>query len=161
MLDAGTDAILSGMRRYCLLLLPLLLLAGGCAVEDPGNTVAGHYSGAFAAWMYPSIGIPHEIEALRRDLPFGAEARLRERMTDIMNRQAALNRNFEAAEPPPKWRDFHERIAQALASFDAVSGEIKQASSEPLPELLRKLASEQELMRRRVIDCYAQSPTCR
>jgi hypothetical protein len=161
MLDAATDAILRGMRRYCLLLLPLLLLAGGCAVQDPGNTVAGHYSGAFAAWMYPSIGIPQEIEALRRDLPFAAEARLRERMTDILDRQAALNRNFEAAVPPEKWRDFHARISQAMASFDATSGEIKQASSEPLPELLRKLASEQELMRRRVIDCYAQSPTCR
>ena len=150
--------------KFHVLLLTLVLFGAGCSVKDPGNTVAGHYSGAFASWLYPSLSLGTDIQTLRAELSStssGSEPVLRQRLVELAEQQSAYNQNLAAAIPPSKWRDFHERISQALANFDAVSMEVEDSSSEPLPSLADKLESAHATMRHRVIDCYAQSLLCR
>jgi hypothetical protein len=147
--------------RFRVLLLTLVLFAAGCSMKDPGNTVAGHYSAAFESWLYPSLSLGTEIHALRGELSSTSEPVLRQRLQDLAEQQSAYNQNLAAAVPPSKWREFHERISQALGGFDVVSMEIEDSPTQALPSLMDKLENAHATMRHRVIDCYAQSPTCR
>jgi hypothetical protein len=147
--------------KFQLLLLTLVLFAAGCSVKEPGNTVAGHYSVAFMSWLYPSLATGAEIQVLRSELVSGAEPLPRQRLLELAEQQSAYNRNLAAAVPPSKWREFHDRMAEALASFDAVGTEVKDSPSQALPLLVDKLDSAHATMRHRVIDCYAQSLQCR
>jgi hypothetical protein len=150
--------------KFQVLLLTLVLFAAGCSVKEPGNTVAGHYSGAFAFWLYPSLSLGTDIQTLRAELSStspASETVLRQRLVALAEQQSTYNRNLAVAVPPDKWHGFHERMAEALASFDAVGTEVKDSPSQALPLLVDKLDSAHATMRHRVIDCYAQSLQCR
>ena len=149
------------MRLFFLSLF-ILFASSACSLTSPDREAGLNYSGAFANWFYPSLGISIETAAVQGALlEAHDDEALRVRLRELATAQSNLNHQFATVGIHPFWREHHPGIIEATRRFDAATALLRQdGASGPIESVVRNFKLEEDTLMQAIIGCYAQAAHC-
>jgi hypothetical protein len=151
-------------RQLLLLSALAVLLVTACGDEGRDETPAADYSGAFARWLFGTLTLSQDVDALGAAIAAaqGDEAaELAGELELLASRQLLYNEFLREAVPPAEWRQKHAEVTQALDAFDLSTNRFLSIDPAQVRQLAEQLITERRQLVTGVITCYSESPACR